>query len=91
MAPLEDPTLPRGVALSRALAKELSLLFCTVSQKVCSAQLAAAALHHRLQQQRLPDGLLAVSHLAALSSLKEIKLWQSPGTFVIHLLGENVG
>ena len=61
-APLEDPTLPRGQALSQALAKQLALLFLTVSQKACFAQFAAAAQQHGLHMRRLPDGLLAVSH-----------------------------
>lgn len=85
-APLGDPNLPRGVALSQALAKELSLLFCTVSQRVCFAQLAAAALYHRLHQQRLPDGLLAVSHSPAESSLKQMESQLALETFVDHLL-----
>ena len=64
LTPLEDPTLPRGQALIQALAKQLSLLFFSVSQKACFAQLADAALQHGLIMQCLPDGLLAVSFLA---------------------------
>ena len=62
LAPLEDPTLPRGQALSQALAKQLSLLFFAASQKAYFAQLAVAAQQHGLSMHRLPDGLLAVSH-----------------------------
>lgn len=60
-APLEDPTLSRGQALSQALAKQLALLFLTVSQKACFAHFADAAQQHGLHLRRLPDGLLAVS------------------------------
>lgn len=62
LAPLEDPTLPRGQALSQALAKQLSLLFFAVLQKACFAQLAVAAQHYGLLMRLLPDGLLSVSH-----------------------------
>ena len=60
-APLGDPTQLRGVALSLALAKQLSILFFAVSQKACFAQLAAAALTYGLHVRRLPEGLLGVS------------------------------
>lgn len=62
LAPLEHPTLPRGQALSQALAKQLSLLFFAVLQKACLAQLAVAAQHYGLLMRRLPEGLLSVSH-----------------------------
>jgi len=61
LAPLEDPTVSRGVALSRALAKELSLLFLSVTQKACFAQFAAAAAQHGLLRVGLPQRLLLVS------------------------------
>lgn len=67
LAPLEDPTLPRGQALSQALAKQLSLLFFAVLQKACFAQLAVAAHHYGLLMRRLPEGLLPVSHCTRLS------------------------
>ena len=63
LTPLEDPTLPRGQALIQALAKQLSLLFFSVSQKACFAQLADAALQHGLLMQYLPVGLVAVIFL----------------------------
>ena len=62
LAPLEDPALPRGQALSQALAKHLSLLFFAVSQKACFAQLESAASQHGLLMQSVPDSMLAVSH-----------------------------
>ncbi len=60
-APLEDPSLSRGVALSRALAQELSSLFLIVAQQACFAQLAAAAAQHGLIRSGLPQSLLSVS------------------------------
>ena len=42
-APLEDPSMSRGVALSTALAKELPVPLLTLSQKACFAQLTNAA------------------------------------------------
>ena len=61
-APLEDPTLPRGVALSQALAKELAQLFQAVNQKACFAQITTAAQQHGLQQAQVPSKLLQVNH-----------------------------
>ena len=60
-APLEDPSLSRGEALSRALAQELSSLFLTVAQQACFAQLAAAAEQHGLMRSGLPQRMLSVS------------------------------
>ncbi|KAL0040120.1 hypothetical protein WJX79_007435 [Trebouxia sp. C0005] len=58
-APLEDPSLSRGEALSRALAQELSSLFLTVAQQACFAQLAAAAEQHGLMRSGLPQRMLS--------------------------------
>ena len=60
-APLEDPSLFRGEALSQALAKELTQLFQAVNQKTCFAQMASAAQQHGLQQAHLPSKLLQVN------------------------------
>lgn len=73
-APLEDPTLPRGVALSRALAKELSLLFLTVSHRASFAQFAAAAAQHGLQGQGLFAPLLVVSACTSICHSDHIAL-----------------
>ena len=59
-APLEDPSMSRGVALSTALAKELPVPLLTLSQKACFAQLTNAALEHGLQRINLPLSLLKV-------------------------------
>jgi len=68
--PLEDPSLSRGVALSRALAQELSSLFLIVAQQACFAQLAAAAAQHGLTRSGLPQNLLSVSAVRRLSRHK---------------------
>ena len=62
-APLEDPALTRGVALSTALAKELTQLFQSVCQKACFAQMAVVAQAYGLQQATLPARPLQVLRL----------------------------
>lgn len=58
--PLEDPTLPRGEALSNALAQELTQLFGTLCRRSCFARLTGAAQAFGLQPATLPAQLLQV-------------------------------